>query len=139
MLLLFKEDPTRIRETVAQHLAVRRNTIGCWLCRYARGGLQALLLVERRGPKTGQRTVPRPVYTAIQKQPSQRRRSFRLTKDVRQWIHEEFGLEEPYKSLYNLVRYYLGARLKVPGPVHLKKAWPKRRRLRPILDVVCRA
>ena len=67
MLLLFKEDPTRTREAVAQHLAVHRNTIGRWLRRYARGGLEALLSIERRGPKPGQRTVPRPVYVAIQK------------------------------------------------------------------------
>jgi len=67
MLLLFKEDPSRTREAVAQHLAASRNTIGRWLRRYARGGLEALLSIERCGLKPGQRTVPWPVYGAIQK------------------------------------------------------------------------
>jgi len=52
---------------VAQHLAASRNTIGRWLRRYARDGLETLLAIERLGPKPGQRTVPRPVYVAIQK------------------------------------------------------------------------
>lgn len=35
--------------------------------------------------------------------------------DLQHWIYEEFGLEEPYKGVYNLVRYHLGAKLKVPS------------------------
>ena len=40
---------------------------------------------------------------------------------AQQWLYDEFGLEVPYKSVYNLVRYRMKAKLKRPRPEHPKK------------------
>jgi transposase len=116
--LLFYE---LFRLEVAEHLAVHRNTIGRWLGLYQEGGLEGLLAIKPRGFAPGQRTVPEPVCQALQArldEPS----GFSGYDAIQRWLLAEFGLEVPYKSVYNLVRYRLGAKLKVPRPEHPKKA-----------------
>jgi transposase len=121
MLVLFKQDPARTRLKVAEHLAVHRNTVTRWLQRYQDGGLAGLLAIKKRGFAPGQRTVPEPVCEALQARLEQPH-GFSGYDEVQQWLQQEFGLEVPYKSVYNLVRYHLGAKLKVPRPEHPKKA-----------------
>ena len=79
------------------------------------------MTIEQRGPKPGQRTVPAPVLAAIEERLDEPE-GFSGYDHLQQWILEEFGLAVPYKSVYNLVRYHLGAKLKVPRPEHPKKA-----------------
>lgn len=120
MLVLFKEDPARSRLQVAEHLAVHRNTIRRWLTLYEQQGLDGLLTIHPRGATPGQRTVPESVCQALEErldEPS----GFAGYDEIQQWLFDEFGLEVPYKSVYNLVRYHLGAKLKVPRPEHPKK------------------
>ena len=121
MLVLFKEDASRTRQGVAERLAVHRNTVRRWLDRYREGGLDRLLRTRKRGPKPGQRTVPEPVLKAL-KERLEDPEGFSGYDEIRRWLREEFGLEVPYKSVYNLVRYHLGAKLKTPRPEHPKKA-----------------
>lgn len=121
MLVLFKEDPRRTRLEVAEHLAVHRNTIRRWLSLYQEGGLDGLLTMRPRGFAPGQRTVPEPVYEALRERLDDPH-GFSSYDEVQQWLQTEFGLQVPYKSVYNLVRYRLGAKLKVPRPEHPKKA-----------------
>ncbi len=42
--------------------------------------------------------------------------------EVRQWLSGEHGLDVPYKTVYTLVRYRIGAKLKAPRPEHPKNA-----------------
>jgi transposase len=121
MLVLFKEDPSRMRRDVAERLAVHRNTVRRWLNRYREGGLDRLLKTRKRGPKPGQRTVPEPALEAL-KARLEDPEGFSGYDEIGRWLREEFGLEVPYKSVYNLVRYHLGAKLKTPRPEHPKKA-----------------
>ena len=121
LLVLLKSRAASTKLEAAEHLAVHRNTIARWLALYEAGGLSALLKIKKRGFEPGQRTVPEPVCEALQKrleEPS----GFSGYDDIQRWLREEFGLEVPYKSVYNLVRYHLGAKLKVPRPEHPKKA-----------------
>ena len=106
--------PTTKREA-AEHLAVHRNTVARWLGRYEGGGLEGLLTSDKRGFEPGQRTVPEPVLGALEARLADPE-GFPSYVEVGRWLHEEFGLEVPYKSVYNLVRYHLGAKLKVPRP-----------------------
>ena len=121
MLVLFQQDPTRSRLDVAEHLAVHRNTITRWLNLYTEGGLNGLLAIEQRGPKPGQRTLPAPVLEALEERLDEEQ-GFGGYDEIQAWIQREFDLMVPYKSVYNLVRYHLGAKLKVPRPEHPKKA-----------------
>lgn len=120
LTLLASGDATT-RQQVADHLAVHRNTVAAWLNRYREGGLDALLTPRKRGPAPGQRTVPGPALDALQARLADGV-GFSGYDEVRDWLRDEFGLDVPYKSVYTLVRYRLGAKLKVPRPEHPKKA-----------------
>lgn len=120
-LVLLASGEASTRADVADHLAVHRNTVTRWIERYRRGGLAGLLSVSKRGPSFGQRTVPAPVLAALQARLDESS-GFSGYDEVQRWLHDEFGLVVPYKSVYTLVRYRLGAKLKVPRPEHPKKA-----------------
>lgn len=121
LLVLLKSEAVRTKKEAAEHLAVHRNTIRGWLRRYQDGGLERLLEIKRRGFEPGQRTIPAPVCEALQARLAEPE-GFSGYDDIKRWLFQEFGLEVPYKSVYNLVRYHLGAKLKVPRPEHPKKA-----------------
>lgn len=121
LLVLIKSEKISSKKEAAEHLAVHRNTIRRWLELYQEGGLDKLLTIEQRGPKPGQRTVPEPVLRAIEAQLDSEI-GFRGYDHLQRWLLDEFDLQVPYKSVYNLVRYHLGAKLKVPRPEHPKKA-----------------
>ena len=40
---------------------------------------------------------------------------------IQQWMKSELGLDIAYKTVYQLVRYKLIAKLKVPRPLSLKQ------------------
>ena len=121
LLVLLKTQQVASKKEAARHLAVHRNTITRWLRQYHQLGLDGLLTIKRRGFEPGQRTVPEPVLEALRRQLDDPQ-GFSGYHEIQHWIFEEFGLEVPYKSVYNLVRYHLGAKLKVPRPEHPKKA-----------------
>lgn len=121
LLVLIKSQEISSQTQAAEHLAVHRNTISDWLGRYRQGGLDRLLEHGQRGKPAGQKTVPEPVFESL-KQRLNEPEGFAGYTDVQQWLLEEFGLKVPYPSVYGLVRYHLGAKLKVPRPEHPKKA-----------------
>ena len=119
-LSLIASGQAATRQQVADHLALHRNTVSAWLGRYRRGGLAALLTPSKRGPAPGQRTLSAPVLAALQARLADGR-GFAGYDEVRDWLSAEYGLDVPYKTVYTLVRYRLGAKLKVPRPEHPKK------------------
>jgi transposase len=117
-LYLLASGQARFRADVAQLLTVSRNTVGRWLDRYARGGLDALL--DRYVPP-GKAPALQPDQVARLQQRLQQPQGFASYDDVRQWIQETFGVALSYKATHKLVRYKLGAKLKVARPTHEKK------------------
>lgn len=120
-LVLFVSGQATTRGQVADHLAVHRNTVTRWIDRYRQGGLDALLTPSKRGPAPGQRTVPEPVLDALKDRLGDAA-GFGGYDEVQRWLRDEYALDVPYKSVYTLVRYRIGAKLKVPRPEHPKKA-----------------
>ncbi len=55
------------------------------------------------------------------KQRLQEGEGFNSYGQIKQWIEKELGLVIAYKTVYQLVRYELGAKLKVPRPRSLKQ------------------
>lgn len=124
LLLLIKSGQVRSRSQAAAHLAIHRHTIARWLNAYQEGGLERLLRVKAPGRRAGQRTLPGPVYEALEKRLDDPE-GFASFIDVQRWLYDEFGLKIPYKSVYNLVRYHMKAKLKRPRPEHPKKTEAK--------------
>lgn len=100
---------------------MHRNTVARWLRRYEEGGLAGLLEERRRGFEPGQRTLPDSVFEALRAR-LEEPEGFASFQAIQTWLLEEYDLAVPYKSVYNLVRYRLGAKLKRPRPEHPKKA-----------------
>ena len=117
-LYLLKSGQAASRVKVASLLGVNRNTVGEWLQQYERSGLRALLWI-------GSAPGAQPTLTPQQQERLQaalaRPEGFASYGAVQQWIADELQVEMPYKTVHHLVRYKLGAKLKQPRPVHVKK------------------
>lgn len=117
-LYLLASQQARSRQEVAALLGVDRNTVGRWLTTYRTSGLPALLAVYipagKRKPLTPDQLHPLQQALA---QPH----GFGSFGAVQQWIAATFGVHLSYNATRKLVRYKLGAKLKVPRPSHQKK------------------
>lgn len=124
LLVLIRSGQVKTRTQAAKHLAVHRNSIRTWLSLYKHGGLESLLRIQQGAPKREQRTLPEPVFQALQA---------RLDKggfpdgyaQVQRWLEDEFALAVPYKTVHGIVYYRLKAKLKRTRPSHVKKTRPK--------------
>ena len=123
-LVLIADGIATTRAHIAEHLAIHRNTVSRWLARYREGGIEAMLHVGTSGGRPGQRTVPTAVFAALTAQ-LRRREGFASYEAVQRWLDTHYGIALGYKSVHALVHRYAGGRLKVPRPVHPKKASPR--------------
>jgi transposase len=117
MLYLLASGQAQTRRDVAQLLGVHRNTIGHWLARYARGGLETLL--DLYVPPGKPLSLPPEVLAALEqalRQPA----GFASYEALRQWVQQTYHLDVNYHTLYTIVRTKLKAKLKVPRPSHTK-------------------
>lgn len=117
-LYLLASHQAHSRQDVARLLGVDRNTVGRWLTTYQAGGLSALLAVY---VPAGQRKPLTPDQLQTLQQALAQPQGFASFGAVQQWIAETFGVQLSYNATRKLVRYRLGAKLKVPRPSHQKK------------------
>ena len=121
MLLLLKSGEAESRSGAARHLGVHRNTIANWLQLYEDGGIEALREIKDPGPDPGQQSIPPEVMEKLKKRLS-KPEGFGSYKEIQQWLAEEHGVELPYSTVHEIVRYELEAKPKTPRPSHPKKA-----------------
>lgn len=117
-LYLLASGQARFRSDLASLLGIDRNTVGRWLERYAQGGLDALL--ELYIPP-GKAAALQPDQVALLQQALMQPQGFGSYTEARQWISDTFGVALTYNATHKLVRYKLGAKLKVARPTHIKK------------------
>ena len=117
MLVLLKSQQFKTRTAVANHLGIHRNTIGKWLTRYQRGGIEALLEKQSPGCPRGQRTLTKEVYDSL-KEKLKETRGFASYIGVRSWVKQEHGTEVSYSTLYKILRREFQAKPKVPRKSH---------------------
>lgn len=117
-LYLLASDQAHSRQEVAVLLGVDRNTVGRWLTTYQQGGLPALLTVY---VPAGKRKPLTPDQLLTLQQALAQPQGFASFGAVQQWIAATFGVQLSYNATRKLVRYKLGAKLKVPRPSHQKK------------------
>ncbi len=117
-LYLLASGQARYRQEVAALLGLDRNTVGRWLDQYARGGLPALL--EIYVPKGKPAPLSPEQLTQLQQALAQPE-GFTSYGAIQRWIASTLGVHLTYNVVHKLVRYKLGAKLKVPRPAHIKK------------------
>lgn len=124
LLVLIRSGQVKTRGEAAKHLAVHRNSIRTWLGLYKDGGLESLLRIGQGAPKAEQKTLPEPVYQALQARLRAGGFPDGYTQ-VQRWLEDEFALAVPYKTVHGIVYYRLKAKLKRTRPSHVKKTRPK--------------
>jgi transposase len=117
-LYLLASEQAHSRQEVAALLGVDRNTVGRWLSTYRDDGLAALLKVY---VPAGKRNPLLPDQLQTLQQALTQPHGFGSFGAVQQWIAATFGVQLSYNATRKLVRYKLGAKLKVPRPSHQKK------------------
>lgn len=117
-LYLVKSGQAGSRQEIAQLLGMGGNAVGEWLNCYAREGLDVLLEVK---------VPPGRVASLNPAQQEQLREvlacptGFSSFVDVQTWIKEQLGIQMEYSAVHKLVKYSLGASLKVARPSHPQK------------------
>lgn len=118
MLYWLKSGQVSSRQGLAERLKRDQATITRWLRKYKNGGRSSLLEVKQAPGK-----APLVSGTALErlKQRLQEPQGFHSYGQIQQWLVTELGLNITYKTVYQLVRYRLKAKLKVPRPQSLKQ------------------
>ncbi len=113
---------TKTVETVKQiatMLGRNRVTVQKWLRKYRTGGLQ--LLLEPKKNLGGRPTSIRPDVIEKLKEELQNPEGFQSYGEIQLWLSTCFDIDVAYRTVHELVRYKLKAKLKVPRPLHIKQ------------------
>lgn len=118
MLYWLKSGQVSSRRILAQRLGRDQATITRWVRKYKNEGTKGLLEVKRAPGK-----VPSISGSNLEqlKKRLQEPLGFQSYGQIQEWIKKELGLCVAYKTVYEVVRNRLGAKLKVPRPQSTKQ------------------
>jgi transposase len=106
------------REELAEHTGQSRANIQLWLTKVRQGGLDGLL--ERQKPGKSESPLQDPLVQEGMKAQLDAGQ-VRTAGDLQRYLEREHGIVRQAKSLYRWLGQKLGAALRVPRPVHVKK------------------
>ncbi|MGH9879338.1 MAG: helix-turn-helix domain-containing protein, partial [Nitrososphaerales archaeon] len=118
MLYLLRSKQAKNRKEAARLLGVYRETIGDWLRKYERGGIEALLELKPRGGSES--TLPKEVIAALKEKLADPK-GFSTYHEVQRWVEQSFGINTTYWVIYYTSTQVLGARPAVARRSHVKK------------------
>jgi transposase len=118
MLNWLKTGQVTSRRSLAALLGRDEATVTRWLKKYKELGYKGLLEVKQAPGK--QPIVSGENLERLKKRLSEPQ-GFQSYSQIQQWLMAELGLNVAYKTVYQLVRYQLGAKLKVPRPQSTKQ------------------
>lgn len=119
LLLLIRSGRVGSRLAAASRLAVHRNSVGDWLEKYEKGGLDAMLEIGTPGAKPGIRVLSPAVLAALRARLDGE--GFESYIEVHEWLRSEYGVEAAYPTVHRIVRERLKSKLKRARPRHVKK------------------
>jgi hypothetical protein len=93
LLFLIRSGQVQSREEAAARLLVHRNSVGAWLKAYKAGGLEQMLRIGTTGPKPVQKSLPAPVFNALEKQSEGE--GFAGYTHAQEWLRTTFGRDLP--------------------------------------------
>ncbi len=118
MLYWLKSGQASSRQELAERLGRDEATITRWVRKYKDEGKRGLLEVKHapgKAPSISGSDLER-LERRLQ-EPS----GFQSYSQIQQWLKSELGLSLAYKTVYEVVRSRLGAKLKVPRPQSTKQ------------------
>ena len=118
VLYLLKTQQAKTVTQAAQLMGRHRVTLQAWLSLYRQGGLKAMLAIN---PRPGRKaSIPLWAVKALAKK-LQEPEGFQSYQHIQQWLAQTLGIQASYFVVYQLVRYKLKAKLKVPRPRNHKQ------------------
>ncbi len=117
-LYLLQSGQADSRTRAGELLGVSRRSVGEWLQRYEEGGLERMLRID---------THTNRAYSLTDEQDARLRQKlsepegFPSYTAAHAWVNETFGLDLGYKAVHQIIRYRMGAKLKVARKSHTKK------------------
>ncbi len=118
-LYWLKTQTVSIVQQIAIMLGRHRVTVQTWLREYRTGGINFLLKLNQKKPGRP-RTIPTNVVEKL-KEELKNPEGFQSYGEIQSWLKTCFDINTAYRTLHDLVRYKLKAKLKVPRPVHIKQ------------------
>jgi transposase len=118
MLYWLKSDQVNSRRSLPERLGRDEATITRWVRKYKDEGTRGLLEVKHAPGK-----VPSINGSDLErlKKRLQEPSGFQSYGQIQEWLKSELGLSLAYKTVYEIVRNRLGAKLKVPRPQSSKQ------------------
>lgn len=113
MLLWVKTKSISTRQELCQRLGRNESTIYRWLQRYYAAGIEGLLEVKQAPGRSAK--IPAEVVKQLQQRLANPQ-GFHSYREIHQWLEQEHGVKVAYRTVHQLVRYTLKAKLKVPRP-----------------------
>jgi transposase len=118
MLYLLKIRRVSSRKELAKLLVRDESTITRWLQSYRSGGLKKLLEVKQAPGKPSK--ISGEILSGLQARLKEQI-GFRSYGEIQNWLKEKYEVLANYKTVHKIVRYKLGAKLKVPRPYSINK------------------
>ncbi|MEH1854944.1 MAG: helix-turn-helix domain-containing protein [Nostoc sp.] len=113
MLWWIKSEQLKEQQEIGRRLAKDTSTVTRWLQKYRSGGLSELLEIKKA---PGAKRKMTDTAIAALKEELKTGKGFASYGAIVEWLKQEHGQEIEYGTVYSLVRYTLGAKLKVPRP-----------------------
>ncbi len=113
MLWWIKSGQVTQQQEVAARLGRDTSCITRWLQKYRVGGLVELLRIKSA---PGAEPILKGAVLASLRERLNSADGFSSYGEIVEWLDQEHGLEVKYGTVYQWVRYRLGAKLKVPRP-----------------------
>jgi transposase len=118
-LFLITIEHCRTRKAIAKTLHVERKAVERWLIQYEHEGLQALVRQHRN--RCGRKPRIQGESLAQLREQLSRPEGFQGYQSICTWLHDRFGRDVPYKTVYHTVHSKLKGSPKVPRKSHVKK------------------
>jgi transposase len=134
VLYWLKQEKAPTISAIAKAIGKHRNTVQAWLGKYRRGGVQAML--ESKPSPGGVRVIPLWAEAALAKRLQQANHGFTSYGAVQQWLAQKLGVKAEYHAVYQMTRYRLQSKLKVPRPQNHKQNEPQRETFKKTLQTI---
>lgn len=118
-LYWLKSQKVKTVEHIASLLGRHRVTVQRWLREYRQRGLSGLLQEKKSSGRP--RVIPEEAVERLKLELSVPQ-GFSSYGEVHTWLRAECGIEAAYRTVHQLVRYQLQAKLKVPRPTSIKQS-----------------
>ena len=117
---LYKTGQGQDYTSIGEQLGYERHAVGRWFQLYEQQGLSASLHINKGGNQKESVVSPE-VLSALQAKLSDPQHYFTSYKQIQQWLQAEHGITLQYSWVHQIVRYQLGAKLKVVRKSNVKK------------------